>query len=34
VGADSTDLKLISALLVASVLSLPALGRRYKIKRV
>jgi putative tryptophan/tyrosine transport system permease protein len=33
-GADSTDLKLISALLVASVLSLPALGRRYKIKRV
>jgi putative ABC transport system permease protein len=33
-GADSTDLKLISAVLVAAVLSLPALGRRYRIRRV
>jgi putative ABC transport system permease protein len=32
-GANSTDLKLISAALVASVLSLPALGRRYRIRR-
>jgi putative tryptophan/tyrosine transport system permease protein len=33
-GAESSDLKLISAVLVAAVLSLPALGRRYRIKRV
>jgi putative ABC transport system permease protein len=33
-GAESSDLKLISAVLVATVLSLPALGRRYRIKRV
>jgi putative tryptophan/tyrosine transport system permease protein len=33
-GADSTDLKLISAVLVAAVLSLPSLGRRYRIQRV
>jgi putative tryptophan/tyrosine transport system permease protein len=33
-GAESSDLKLISAVLVAAVLSLPALGRHYRIKRV
>jgi putative tryptophan/tyrosine transport system permease protein len=32
-GADATDLKLISAVLVVAVLSVPALGRRYRLKR-